>query len=82
MEIKEQLIACLNNMGIEIDANEKDVDLRGYFEDSLMFISAIVEFENFLGIEIPDELLLYDKFSSLNSFSIELQEVIEQNTTN
>ena len=71
MKIKEQLIACLKNMGIEIDANEKDVDLRGYFEDSLVFISAIVEFENFLGIEIPDELLLYDKFSSLNSFSIE-----------
>lgn len=77
MNIKENLIMCFKNLGVELDNSENDIDLREYFEDSLMFISAIVEIENFFDIEIPEELLLYDKFSSINSFSLELKELID-----
>lgn len=77
MEIKEKIINCLKNIGIEIPNNKEDIDLREYFEDSIMFVSAIVEIENQLKIEIPDEFLVYDKLSSLNSFAMELQDLLK-----
>ena len=36
---------------------EEDLDLREYIEDSIQFISAVVEIENQWDIELHDELL-------------------------
>ena len=71
MDIREKLLEILNENGIYIDKNKTtdDIDLREYIIDSMQFISFIVEIENKLNIEIPDECLIYDNISSLNGFS-------------
>lgn len=77
MELKTKIIECLENIGIEVDRQtEDDIDLREYINDSLIFISVIIELEKMLDIEIPDEMLLLENFASLNSFTIELQDYI------
>lgn len=77
MELKTKIIECLENIGIEVDRQtEDDIDLREYINDSLIFISVIIELEKMLDIEIPDEMLLFENFASLNSFTIELQDYI------
>jgi len=68
--LQEQILTCFHNVGVNLPkiSDGEDVDIREYIEDSLKFITAIVEIENELNIEIPDEFLIYDKFSSFNSF--------------
>lgn len=66
MSTKERLIRCLLYMGIVVDENEGDIDLKEYIIDSLQFMSTIVEIERIFLIEFPDELLTYSVFDSLN----------------
>jgi acyl carrier protein len=75
MGTKQIVINCLKDIGVFIDDFDNDIDLREYLTDSLLFITAIVEFEKSLNIEIPDEMLIYDKVSSLNSFVAMLDEL-------
>ena len=57
-KIKNDVIEVLNELGIETeDIGENDVDLTEFIVESIMFISFIVELEDKLGIEIPEELL-------------------------
>ena len=44
-----------------------------------MFISFIVELEDKLGIEIPEELLDINSIKSLNTFSTILEELLNRN---
>ena len=74
MDIKNMIFNTMDSIGIYIDdisndiQQHEDIDLREYVLDSIQFISLIVEIEKNLEIEIPDELLFYDKLSSLNAF--------------
>lgn len=70
MDFKSKILEILDSNGIYIDVEniENDIDLREYVTDSIQFISFIVEIEKQLEIEFPDEVLLYDKISSLNGF--------------
>lgn len=69
MEIASVVIRSMKNIGIDIE-NEitKDIDLRNYISDSFVFISFVVEIERSLGVELPYEMLLYDKLASYNGF--------------
>ncbi len=80
MEHKTQILSCFRNVGIDLpDIQEGgDLDLRDYFIDSLAFISAVVEIENTLGIEIPDDFLDYDKFASFCSFCEAIETLLVQ----
>lgn len=77
MNFVQQIISCFRDAGVDLpDLNVgDDLDLRDYFVDSLSFISAIVEVENTLNIEIPDDFLIYDRFASLTAFCEALKEI-------
>ena len=78
MEIQEKLLSILEDNGIYIDRKQigDDIGLREYIADSLQFISFIVEIENSLNIEFPDEILLFDKIASLNGFSNAIKSIL------
>ena len=77
-KIKNDVIEVLNELGIETeDIGENDVDLTEFIVESLMFISFIVELEDKLGIEIPEELLDINSIKSLNTFSTILEELLK-----
>ena len=69
-EARDFVLECLDSIGIYLTPEEttKDLDLREYLENSLQFISFIINIENQLNIEVPDDFLLYDRISSLNAY--------------
>ena len=77
-KIKNDVLEVLNELGIETeDIGENDVDLTEFIVESIMFISFIVELEDKLGIEIPEELLDINSIKSLNTFSTILEELLK-----
>lgn len=91
--VKDIILKTLNEMGISIDISDvshdkpeasppKDIDIRDYITDSIMFISFVIELEKKLEIEIPDELFFIDTLSSLSGFSYLLVEIIKRKETN
>ena len=77
-KIKNDVIEVLNELGIETeDIGENDVDLTEFIVESIMFISFIVELEDKLGIETPEELLDINSIKSLNTFSTILEELLK-----
>jgi len=76
-EVKKKVVEALENVGIFIDENvDEDSNLKNYIEDSIQFISMIIEFEEAFGIEIPTEILMFDNFDSLDKISVILQELL------
>lgn len=76
--LQSQLLDIFAQTGIIVDhsALEHDIDLRDYVEDSIQFISAVVEIENQLDIELPEELLSFDSLSSFQAFSMSIWETL------
>lgn len=54
----EKLCDCFQEMGIMVNELNESVELFEIIEDSMNFITFIVELENTYKIEIPDEYLL------------------------
>lgn len=73
-EIKEKLHYALINEGIYVD--DDDMMIAEYIPDSLAFASLIVQIECQLDIELPDEILNWEKIGSVNSLSFYLNELI------
>ena len=57
-----------------------DIDLHDYIADSMQYVYFIVELEKKLGIELPDEVLLYDNLTSLNGFSNFIEKLLNDKT--
>ena len=70
-DIKKCIFDILDENGIYIDSGEmeEDLDLREYILDSLQYVYIIVELEDRLGMELPDDVLLYDNLASINGFA-------------
>ena len=75
-----RIIQALDNIGVFVESQEEDLDLREYILDSVQFISAIIQIEDEFGIEIPSELLLHDNLASFNSFSKMIEDLSENKT--
>lgn len=75
--MRELLLYVLDELGIATDDNERneDFDLSEFFVDSIHFISFIVEVENKLGFELPDDFLIIDKYCSFNAFCNALTDI-------
>ena len=71
------IITVLSDMGIMVPETD-DVNLQEYIDDSLQFISFIVEIEGRFNIEIPDDLLTIDAIDSLNGFVSMLDEIVSK----
>lgn len=65
MENLNKLCHCFENIGILVEDIDKSENLMDFIEDSLTFITFIVEVENIFEIEIPDEYLLPGKLVSI-----------------
>lgn len=63
--IKDRVIQCFENIGLFIDDSSEN-QLVDIIEDSIMFISLIVELEEEFKIEIPDEYLVLGGFQEIN----------------
>lgn len=65
-EIRKKVIECFNNLGFVID-NDDSVDILDFLDDSITYISFIVEIEQAFEIEIPDEYLLQGSMRTLGN---------------
>lgn len=64
---RQELLNCLKGAGVDLQVREdEDVNINDYLEDSIHFISTLVELEIALEIEIDDKYLEEDIFGSLN----------------
>lgn len=81
-DIRSKAIDTLGKIGAlipDIDSViDEDINIQDYIFDSLQFITFIVELENMIGTEIPDELLNYENLVSLNAFCTSLELVYNE----
>lgn len=81
--MREKIILALSNLGVDTSDFEtnpvEDIDLQSYIVDSVMFISFIVELEEQLGFQIPDDFLVMESLTSLESYSEILEELSQGN---
>ncbi len=62
--IKNQINDCLENVGL--DRVEYDGDLIGELQDSLVFVSFIIELEETFGIEFDERIFDPENFKTIN----------------
>lgn len=74
MNYRDKVIEVLEEMGILIDEEDDTVALQDYIVDSVQFISLIVNLEEKLDFVFPDEYLVYESISTLET----LCNIIEQ----
>jgi acyl carrier protein len=72
-----EILKCLKNIGIFANSEDELSDLSEVIQDSLTFITFIVELEQMFGVEIPDEYLLIEKIASLDSINKMIEELKE-----
>ena len=80
MDCDKKVIKCLENIGVVLD--EKDICnilLSDLIEDSLMFISFIVEIEEAFQIEVSENMLSIDNLSSVKEFSNSVKKILQLN---
>lgn len=58
--LRSDIVDCFNNIGVLVDSNLSNFNLREYITDSLSFVSLIIELEEKFDISIPDDYLGYD----------------------
>lgn len=74
--IYEKVKIAIEESGVVFSKEDEDPVLSDYFLDSVQYISAIVNIENALDIEIPDEFLLPEQMKTLKSFCQTLEHLI------
>lgn len=62
--IREKVIECLSNVGVVIDDNK---ELLSYLQDSLVFVSFVVELEEVFQIELDDALFVDETFNDIDT---------------
>lgn len=82
VDIRKKIVESFQEVGIFIDYTEEDVDLRNYFEDSLQFISSIVELEKVFCIEVPESILNFENMDSLNKVCMIIDETLASQVVN
>ncbi len=78
MNVRKLILNFFEENGVYIGevAENDDIDLHEYIADSMQYVYFIVELEKKLGLELPDEVLLYDNLTSLNGFSNFIEKIL------
>ena len=80
MNVENSIIEVMNQVGMFIDLNtdsdNDDVDLREFIQNSVQFISFVLELENVFNIVLPNQYLLIDNFSSLKAIALNIEELL------
>lgn len=79
--IKKNIILAFNDIDIFFEDNNEDVNITNYIDDSIQFITMIVKLEETFNIEIPEELLLFENFESLNDIVLIIEDLIKLDKT-
>jgi acyl carrier protein len=84
MKIKEEVINIITSIFVDnkefIKREMKDeTSLEAYGIDSFQFINLIVEIEKAFSIEIPDELLSFEKLDTISSIVKCIEELVNEN---
>lgn len=66
LDIEKKLLNCLKHVGIIVEEDELDM-IEDFIEDSITFITLIVEIEQEFDIEIPDEFLSIERMATISS---------------
>ena len=66
---------CFNHVGVFVDSNDNFL-LADVLEDSLIFVTMIVEIEQEFQIEIPDEYLAVDRIASYRDLELLVSKLI------
>ncbi len=75
--IRKNIIQVLSRVYIFIDDTvEGDIDLETYIEDSIHFMSFVVELEQHFHIEFPPELLSFENFKTINGLVLIIEELL------
>lgn len=76
-EIKTGVMEALEKAFIFVEESESNsVDLSDYIEDSLQFMSFIVNLEDKFSLEIPAELMMFDNFKHIDDICEMLFELL------
>ena len=78
--MREAILNILDEMGILIDDKEKDTDfdLSEDFVDSVQFMTFLVEVEDYLGTDLPDDYLLFENYRSFNALCDAWEHIISE----
>jgi acyl carrier protein len=78
-KVRERLLGILEESGLYVEqkSSGEDLDLREYIVDSVQFMSFVVEIESQFNIEMPDEVLVYDKLGSLNGLAAIIESIVD-----
>ena len=78
IEFRSRILEIFAESGIlaQDPGPDEDIDLRDFIEDSIQFVSAVVEIENQFDIELHDELLSPESLAPINGFCTSLWELI------
>lgn len=80
LRLREILIKILEEMGFIIfEKNDDDFDIGDYITDSIRFIQFIINIEQLIGLELPDDFLQFDVLASANGLANKLIGFCEQN---
>lgn len=63
--IQNGIIECMKNIGIFVD-EAGDFEIQEYIDDSITFLTFIIELEQMFGIEIPDSYLTMNELNTLS----------------
>lgn len=75
-----RIISCLKNIGIYVDDEENlDIDINDYIEDSITFITFVVELEREFNIEIPDDYLIPTQLNTISNILNLIKELSDIN---
>lgn len=78
-KILSGIVNALERVGaVGVSQVENDVDLREFIEDSIIFLTFIVELENEFQVEFPDNLLLLETVSSLYGLCEIIEDLISK----
>lgn len=78
-EVMARIVEALNVIGLFYEAEDlKEMSLKELLEDSLMFISFVIELENLCDIEIPDEYLIIDNMPDIPAVVRTIQVLLQE----
>lgn len=76
--IKDTVLKALEETGLYFEYTNQDFDLRDLLQDSIQFITFLVNLEESLSIELPADLLLPEAGASFEGFCRSIENIKNQ----
>ncbi|MCI9414740.1 MAG: hypothetical protein HFJ79_06170 [Clostridiales bacterium] len=76
----DKILACLRSLGVYADHQDVDAPLDSLIQDSITYVSFIVELERTLDIQLPDEFIQSSSFGSLSILEKAISPLLQKET--